>query len=101
MATIAQVSQAMQTVLTTAADTAARATGLRAAHLQIGRCAVRPTLTLGVLSSARAHGITCRVGCWQCGYRRRWLTSANADCARRPNIADTPQTPVSWRWRTG
>jgi hypothetical protein len=54
MATIAQVSQAMQTVLTTVADTAARATGFVQRTSKLTGALFVQTLTLGFLSNPQA-----------------------------------------------
>ena len=54
MATITQVSQAMQTVLTTVADTAARATGFVQRRSKLTGALFTQTLTLGFLSNPQA-----------------------------------------------
>ena len=54
MATIAQVSQAMQTVLTSVADTAARATGFVQRSSKLTGALFVQTLTLGFLSNPQA-----------------------------------------------
>jgi Transposase DDE domain len=54
MATIAQVSHAMQTVLTTVADTAARATGFVQRTSKLTGALFAQTLTLGFLSNPQA-----------------------------------------------
>jgi hypothetical protein len=54
MATIAQVSQAMQTVLTSVADTAARATGFVQRTSKLTGALFVQTLTLGFLSNPQA-----------------------------------------------
>ena len=54
MATIAQVSQAMQTVLTSVADSAARATGFVQRTSKLTGALFVQTLTLGFLSNPQA-----------------------------------------------
>src|SRR5947207_14361604 len=54
MATIAQVSQAMQTVLTTVADTAARTTGFVQRVSKLTGALFTQTLVLGFLSTPQA-----------------------------------------------
>lgn len=86
MATIAQVSHAMQTILTTVADTAARATGFVQRTSKLTGALFAQTLTLGFLSNPQASreelaqtAATLGLTISQQGLDQR-MTETGADC---------------------